>query len=282
MSNRKKIALVIGWGSVKCAAALGLLRVLSREGIEVDMVVASGGGSIYGSLFALGYEVEEIVEMNSRLWTHEVTEKTNRQAILQLLLPGVFRVKEYFNLRDDVLVNARLHEALGSHTFEDINIPLHITATEYKTGKQVVISEGSIYEAVRATISLPLIFPPIEKDEQLLADGYLSDPLPIGVAIQEGADIILAMGFESISTQNRDSISDYLLHLSGILSNNLLQASYAFYNLTHHAEVLSIIPQFEDEIHIFDTHKVPEIIKVGEAEGEKLLPKLHQILEMPS
>jgi NTE family protein len=282
MSKRKKLALVIGWGSVKCAAALGLLRVLRREGIEVDMVVASGGGSIYGSLFALGYEVEEIVEMNRRLWTHEVTEKTNQQAILQILLPGVFRVKDYFNLRDDKLVNARLQEALGSHTFNDTKIPLHISATEYKTGQQVVISEGSIYEAVRATIALPLIFPPFEKDEQLLADGYLSDPLPIGVAIQEGAHIILAMGFESISTRRRDSISDYLMHLSGILSNNLLQASYAFYNLTHHAEVLPVIPQFEDEIHMFDTHKVPEIIKVGESEGEKLLPKLNQILEVPS
>ena len=282
MSNQKKIALVIGWGSVKCAAALGLLRVLSREGIEVDMVVASGGGSIYGSLFALGYEVEEIVEMNRQLWTHEVTEKTNRQAILQILFPKVFKVKEYFYLRDDKLVNSRLRKAFGSYTFKDTKIPLHISATEYKTGQQVVISEGSIYEAVRATISLPLIFPPLEKGNHLLADGYLSDPLPIGVAIQEGANIILAMGFESISTRRRDSLSDYLLHFSGILSNNLLQASYAFYNLTHHAEVLAIIPQFEDEIHIFDTHKVPEIIKVGEAEGEKLLPKLHQILEMPT
>jgi len=282
MSKRKKIALVIGWGSVKCAAALGLLRVLSREGIEVDMVVASGGGSIYGSLFALGYEVEEIVEMNRRLWTHEVTENTNQQAILQIILPGVFRVKDYFNLRDDKLVNARLLEALGSHTFKDTKIPLFISATEYKTGQQVVISEGSIYEAVRATIALPLIFPPLEKDEHLLADGYLSDPLPIGVAIQEGANIILAMGFESISTRRRDSISDYLMHLSGILSNNLLQASYAFYNLTHHAEVLPVIPQFEDEIHMFDTHKIPEIIQVGESEGEKLLPKIYQILEAPS
>jgi len=127
-----------------------------------------------------------------------------------------------------------------------------------------------------------LIFPPIEKDEHLLADGYLSDPLPIGVAVREGANIILAMGFESISTEERKSISDYILHLSGILSNNLLQASYAFYNLTHHTEVISIVPQFEDDIHMFDTHKVPEIIKVGEAEGEKLLPKLKQILGLSS
>lgn len=280
MSKSKKIALVIGWGSVKCAAALGVLRVLSREGIEVDMVVASGGGSIFGSLFALGYTVEEIVEMNRRLWTHEVTEKTNRQAILQILLPKIFRAKEYFNLRDDHLVNARLREAMGEHTFADTKIPLYITATEYRTGEQVIISEGSIYEAVRATVGLPLIFPPIEKDEHLLADGYLSEPLPIGVAIQEGANIILALGFDSISTEPRNSISDYILHLSGILSNNLLQASYAFYNLTHHAEVFSIVPQFEEDISMFDTYKVPAIIEVGEAEGEKLLPQLKQLLEL--
>jgi len=280
MANSKKIALVIGWGSVKCAAALGLLRILNRENIEVDMVVASGGGSIFGSLFALGYEVEEIVAMNQRLWTHEVTEKINRLAILQILLPKIFRVKEYFNLRDDRLVNERLREAMGAHTFAETKFPLYITATEYKTGQQVIISEGSIYEAVRATVGLPLIFPPIEKDEHLLADGYLSDPLPIGVAVQEGANIILAMGFESISTEVRNSFSDYILHLSGILSNNLQQASYAFYNLTHHAEVFSIVPQFEEDIHMFDTYKVPEIIKVGEAEGEKLLPRLKQLLEL--
>ncbi|MBW1801950.1 MAG: patatin-like phospholipase family protein, partial [Deltaproteobacteria bacterium] len=224
--------------------------------------------------------VEEIIETHQRLWTHEATEKTNGVAILQILLPKIFRVKEYFNLRDDRLVNERLSEAMGEHTFENTKIPLFISATEYKTGKQVIISKGSIYEAVRATIALPLIFPPIQKDEQLLADGYLSEPLPIGVAVKEGANIILAMGFESISTEERNSISDYLLHLSGILSNNLLQASYAFYNLAHHAEVISIVPQFEEDIHMFDTHKVPEIIKAGEAEGEKVLPELKQVLGM--
>lgn len=276
----RKIALVIGWGSVKCAAALGLLRVLSREGIEVDMVVAGGGGSIFGSLFALGYNVEEIVEINQRLWTQEVTEQLNHLALFQMLLPKVFRVGEYFNLRDDSLMNERLHAAFGKHNFVDVKIPLHITATDYRTGKQTVISTGSIYEAVRASIALPLIFPPSEFNGQLLVDGYLSDPLPVGVAIQEGADIILAMGFESVSNESRDSLSDYVLHLSGIISNNLLEASYAFYNLAHHSEVLLIVPQFESDIQMFDTHKVPAIIKAGEAEGEKILPQLKHMLEM--
>lgn len=277
----RKIALVIGWGSVKCVAALGLLRVLRREGVEINMVVAGGGGSIYGSLFALGYEVEEIIEINERLWTQEVTEKANGLAMLQMFLPKFFRVDEYFNLRDDRLVNERLRAAFGTHTFADTKIPLFVSATDYRTGRQVVLSEGSIYDAVRASIALPLVFPPKEINEHLLADGYLSDPLPIGAAIQEGADIILALGFDSVSTAEIKSFSDYVLHLSGLMSNNLLQASYAFYNLAHHSEVFLIVPQFESEIHMFDTHKVPEIIRVGEVEGEKILPKLKQMLEMP-
>jgi len=267
---------------VKCAAALGLLRVLSREGMEISMVVASGGGSIFGSLLALGYNVEEIVEKNTRLWTHEVTEQSNRLATFQMLLPKIFRVDEYFNLRDDRLMNERLHAAFEDHTFADTKIPLYIAATDYRTGKQVVLSDGSIYEAVRASVALPLIFPPSERNGQLLADGYLSDPLPVGVAIKEGADIILAMGFESVSKAERNSISEYVLHLSGLMSNNLLQASYAFYNLAHHSEVLLIIPQFESDIQMFDTSKVPEIIKVGEKEGEKILPQLKHMLEMHS
>ena len=278
----KKIALVIGWGSVKCAAALGLLRVLSREGIKVDMVVATGGGSIFGSLFALGYDVEEIVAMNQRLWTREVTEKANRLAMLQILLPKIFKVRETFNLRDDGLVNQRLFDAFGDHIFADAKIPLYVTATDYRTGRQAVLSEGSVYDAVRASIALPLIFPPVEKGAQLLADGYLSDPLPIGIAMREGAEIILAMGFESLSVPERKSFFDYMFHLSGLISNNLLQASYAFYNLAHHTEVFMMVPQFESEIHMFDTHKVPEIIRAGEIEGEKILPKLKLVLEIHS
>lgn len=278
MGNQKKIALVIGWGSVKCAAALGLLRVLGREGIKIDMMVTSGGGSIFGALFALGYDVEEIVAMNQRLWTHEVTEQTNRLALLQILFPRLFRVRDYFNLRNDELVNQRLKEAMQEHTFEDTKIPLFISATDYQTGEQVVFSEGSIFEAVRATIALPMIFPPFRKRERLLADGYLSEPLPIGVAIKEGAEIILAMGFSSIAEAERESFSDYMLHLSSILSNNLLQASYSFYNTAHHSRLITIIPQFEDEIHMFDTEKVPEIIQVGEKEGTKILPELTKML----
>lgn len=275
----RKIALVIGWGGVKCAAVLGLLRVLTREGIGVDMVVAGGGGSIFGSFIALGHNVEEIITLNQRLWTREITEQINPLATLQIALPRFFRRGDYFNLRADQQMNERLLKALGERTFADTKIPLFVTTTDYRTGKQVVLSTGRLFDAVRASIALPLIFPPVERDGQLLTDGYLSDPLPVGVAMQEQADIILAMGFESISIKARESFSDYILHLSGVIANNLLQASYAFYNLAHHSEVLLIVPQFKSEIHLFDTHKMPEIIQAGEAEGNKILPQLKHMLE---
>jgi len=133
---------------------------------------------------ALGHDIEEIVQMNQQLWTQEVTEQVNNLAVFQMLLPKIFKVGEYFNLQDDQLMNERLLAAFGSRTFADVKIPLYISATDYQNGKQVVMSEGSIYEAVRASIALPLVFPPMEKDGRLLADGYLSDPLPIGAAIQ--------------------------------------------------------------------------------------------------
>lgn len=275
----RKIALVIGWGGVKCAAALGLLRVLTREGIAVDMVVASGAGSIFGAFIALGHDVEELIALNQRLWTRDITEQTNPFATLQVILPKFFGHGKYFNLRDDRQLNERLQKALGDLTFADTKLPLFITATDYRTGKQVVLSDGRLFDAVRASIALPLIFSPVERDGQLLSAGYLSDPLPVGVGIQEQADIILAMGFESISTDVRESFSDYILHLSGVIANNLLQASYAFYNLAHHSEVLLIVPAFKSAIQLFDTDKVPEIIQAGEAEGEKILPQLKHMLE---
>ena len=87
-----------------------------------------------------------------------------------------------------------------------------------------------------------MIFEPVIKDGKFLVDGFLSEPFPVGVAVKEGADIILAMGFKSHAEGEVQTLPDYLLHVAGILSNNLFQASYAFYNLSHHSEVVAIVP----------------------------------------
>jgi NTE family protein len=72
---RKRVALVIGAGSVKCAAALGLWKVLKREGIAVDMVVGCSGGSLYAAAMALGYDAEETEAMTLSMWNRHVTKR---------------------------------------------------------------------------------------------------------------------------------------------------------------------------------------------------------------
>jgi NTE family protein len=277
-SSKARIALVIGSGSVKCAAALGLMKVLAREQIAVDMVVGCSGGSIYASLIALGWSVERATKATLKMWTREVTSRRNRRAILQLVLPWIFKFDESFGLIDDRLINRRLHEGFEGAAFAQARIPLYVTATDLYSGEQVVISEGSLAEAVRASISIPYIFPPHKVNGRYLIDGFQSDPLPIGVAIKEGADLIIAMGFESPYQDQISSLMRYNFQMSSITSNNLLKTNYAFHNLAHHSEIIPILPEFKQKIKLFDTDKLPYVIEEGERAAEGQLPFIKGLL----
>ena len=277
-TTKPRIALVIGSGSVKCAAALGLMKVLTREHIDVDMVVGCSGGSIYASLIALGWSVERATESTLRMWTREVTAKRSTRAILQLVLPFIFKFDESFGLIDDSLINRRFKEGFEGATFADTKIPLFVTATDLYNGEQVVLSEGSVADAVRASISIPFIFPPYKVNGRYLVDGFQSDPLPIGVAIKEGADIIIAMGFESPYQERITSLMRYNFQISSVTSNNLLKTNYAFHNLAHHSEILPILPEFREKIKLFDTDKLPYVIEEGERATEAQLPFIKGLL----
>lgn len=276
--GKPRVALVIGSGSVKCAAAIGLKKVLEREDIGVDMVVGCSGGAIYASLIALGWSVERATESTLKMWTREVTARRNMRGILQLALPWIFKFDESFGLIDDRLINRRLHEGYEKSTFADARIPLFVTATDFYTGEQVVLSEGAIEDAVRASISIPYIFPPKKLNGRYLIDGYQSDPLPIGVAIKEGADIIIAMGFESPYQEQVTSLMRYNFQIASMTSNNLLKTNYAFHNLAHHSEIIPIIPEFKHRIKLFDTDKLPYVIEEGERAAEEQLPHIRKLL----
>ena len=274
-----RTALVIGSGSVKCAAAIGLLKVLQREGIGLDRVVGCSGGSIYATAIALGLPPDTIAEMTARLWTREITSRRRRRAWLQIMLPGPFGFDERFGMVDDTLVMKRLRAAFGEQTFADCQIPLSITATDFDDGAQVVLTSGSLVDAIRGSIAIPYIFAPHPVGEHLLVDGYLSDPMPVGVAIKEGADVIIAMGFDSPYQSRVNSLFRYTFQISSIMSNNLFNANYAFHNLAHHSEVIPIIPHFEERIRLFDTAKIPQIVEAGERATEEQLPYLHRLYE---
>ncbi len=277
--TNKRVALVIGSGSVKCSAALGLVRVLERENIPLSLVVGCSGGAIYAALIALGWPLDRIQQTVTRTWTRQVTGTRNNKAILQLVAPWLVKFDESFGLIDDRLINRRLREGFGEATIEGCQVPLFITATDFYDGEQVILDKGSIAEAVRASISIPYIFPPHRVNGHLLIDGYQSDPLPVGVAIREGADIIIAMGFESPYQEHVNSLMRYNFQLSSVTSNNLLKTNFAFHNLAHHSEIIPILPEFDQKVKLFDTDKIPYLIKEGEKAAEQQLPYIKALLD---
>jgi len=277
-SNRR-IALVIGAGSVKCAAALGLQKVLNREGIGVDLVVGCSGGSMYAAFIALGVDVRSAEEITRRLWTRELTKRRHYPSLLRAMLPQIFPFRESFGLVDDRLILDRLRVAFGKRTFEEAHIPLYLTATDFHSGEQHVFSQGSIVDAIRASIAIPYVFQPWKIDGRLFIDGFLTDPMPVGVAMKHGANVIVTLGFESPYQRQTTSVLRFAFQLSSIMSNNLLRANYAFHNLAHHTEILPIIPHFRESIHLFDTDKIPYVIEEGERAAEQQLPYLRRLLE---
>jgi NTE family protein len=276
MSAKKRIALVIGSGGIKCAAAAGLWRILQEDGIVVDSVVGCSGGSLYAALIANHVDVKVMEEWSKTLWTSDIMQGYTEN--LKASKDGSLRFNERSGLVDDSVMNKKLRDVYGEWTFSDLKMPFKVVATDLLTGEKVIIAEGGVFDAVRSSLAIPIIFPPWEVDGRLLIDGAASDPLPIDVAIQDGADIIIAMGFTLDYRARFRSMTAVQEQLNSIYMNNILNSTYAFYNLAHHAEIFPIIPEFDGALSMFDVNRIPEIIERGELSARKQLPHIKRLL----
>lgn len=167
----------------------------------------------------------------------------------------------------------------GNKTFAEAKIPLYIMTTDFETGESVVLHEGKIVDALRASVAIPYIWSAWRHNGHLLIDGAASNPLPVDVPIREGVDIILAMGFESPLPGRIKSVSRYAFYINSLMTNNLLHANFAFHNAVHHAEIISIFPEFERPIRLFDTDQFPYVIEQGEKAMRAQLDYLKRLLE---
>jgi NTE family protein len=273
------VSLVIGSGSVKCAAALGVVKALQAEGIAIDRVVGCSAGAIFAALVALQYDTREAREATTRLWTRELTSQRNTLSLLRVIAPGLLGFKaDNFGLRKDAPLNRALADFFGDRRIEDTKIPLHITATDFDNGDLVELDRGRIADAIRASVSLPFAFAPVRVQGRLLVDGYLADPLPVSVAMKHGARVIVAVGFESPYQQQVRGAGRFAFQLSAIMSNNLLKSRFAFHSIAHHSEVIAIIPEFSQRIRLFETAKVPYIIEEGEKAAREQVGYLRELL----
>jgi NTE family protein len=277
---RPTVSLVIGSGGVKCASSIGVVKALAEAGIGIDRVVGCSGGALFATMVALGYDIEKCKEVTTKTWTRQLTSQPDRMSLLRALAPKLFGFKaDTFGLRASHLVENVIRSALGDTRFEDLSIPLHITATDFANGELVELSSGRIADAILASLALPLVFKPVKIDGRLLLDGYLADPLPVSVAMRHGSQVIVAIGFESPYQEKVHSAGRFAFQLSAILANNLLKARLAFHSATHHSEMLMVLPEFKRErVGLFSTDKLPYIIDEGEKSMRQQIPYLQELL----
>lgn len=274
MKNR--LSIVVGSGGVLCAASLGLSKALRREGLTPGMAVGCSGGSIYAATIALGMDPDEAQHLTLNLFTSDVFEGYTSN--LKSALTGETRFTETSSLIDDHVMYERLKTVFSEKTFEDTMFPLYIVATHLYSGDRVVLSSGKILDAIRASIAIPMIFSPWKVEDQLLVDGAVCDPLPIDVAIQQGSDVIAAVGFEMPTRKRMNSYTAVTTHFNSLYMNNILKSTFAFYNIAHHAEIVPILPDFEKPIGTFDTTQIPLIIAKGEQTAEAQMPYIKKLM----
>ena len=271
---------MIGAGSVKCAAVLGLWNVLEEEHIPFDMIVGCSGGSIYAAAMAMGFSLQECIENTKKLWNRSITQQRNWRALASALLPGILKFDHRFSMMSDGPMLKSFQAVFGDKTFVDAKTPLYLMATDFETGESIPQHEGKLVDALRASVAIPYIWSAWKHNGRLLIDGAASNPLPVDVPIREGVDIILAMGFQSPLPSRVKSISRYAFYINSLMTNNLLNANFAFHNAAHHAEIISIFPEFERSIRLFDTEQIPYVIEQGEKAMREQLPYVKRLLEL--
>ncbi|MGS0764170.1 patatin-like phospholipase family protein [Syntrophomonas curvata] len=177
MGYRPRIALVLGAGSARGLAHIGILQVFQENNIPFDFIVGSSMGAMVGGIYACGADMKMLGRMVSNLDARLFYD-------VQLPRMGFISGKKIMEL---------LNLLTKRKEFQDTCIPLLVVATDLLSGQEVVLEEGSITEAVRASISIPGIFHPIKRDGMILVDGAVVDRLPVEVARDRGADIVIAV-----------------------------------------------------------------------------------------
>lgn len=175
------VGLALGGGAALGLAHIGVIKVLEKEGIPIDVVAGSSMGALVGAFWAAGKSGTEMeaIALEAKRGLAIFTFKD-----LQFPLKGLI---------SDARTMYFLRKYLGNKTFYDIRFPLKIVAASLEDAKEIVIDSGSLADAVRATISIPGIYSPVKYENRFLIDGGVVDPIPISVLLKMNVRKIIAV-----------------------------------------------------------------------------------------
>lgn len=214
--TRYRFALVLSGGGARGLSQIGILKALDEAGIKPDLIVGTSMGAIVGSLYAAGFSPDSILGIARSIgWDDIFSNRAKRNQLfvsqksepvnylfevrlsdrLEPIPPSyISRGQTFYELLGPLLAPAQFHAHLN---FDSLPIPLRIVTTDLLSGNRVVLSSGSLAEAIRASCGVPLAFSPISKDGMLLMDGGLASNIPVDVACDEHAALIVAVDVTS-------------------------------------------------------------------------------------
>jgi len=254
------IGLALGGGFARGMAHIGVLKVLEEEAIPVSMVAGTSVGALIGAVYCSGVSIEDL-------------EKVARSCRFTTF--ARWTVSRYGFASNDRMVSF-LTRTLKVNSFEELRIPLGVTATDFNTGEGVVFHSGSITDPVRASCAYPGMFLPVNIRERWLVDGMLSHPVPTRPLRDMGADRVLAVHLKG--QWSKDGVPR---HLFDVIGQSFAIAQDKMSHLWRGAADLVVEPDVAGFAYD-DFKRVDELIRSGEVAMRQALPEVRKWLDAVS
>jgi NTE family protein len=287
--GRPRLGLVLSGGGARGLAHVGVLKVLEREHIPVDVIAGTSMGAIIGGLYASGMRADEIErELLKVDWDRLFAQRVSRQQLSQRRKEEDFEIATAIELgwRDGEFrapqgaVSSRgLETLLRRYTlpvravrrFDDLPIPFRAVATDMETGEALVMDHGDLATALRSSMSVPAVFPSTEVEGRVLGDGGLVNNVPVDVARAMGADrvIVVNIGTPLAARDTLNSVLGLTAQMISILTEQNVQRSLA--SLT--PQDVLITPNL-GKLTSADFAEAPSLIKLGEQEALRQTERL--------
>jgi len=219
-NTRPKVGLVLSGGAARGLAHIGVLKALEEQGVRVDAIAGTSMGAVIGGLYASGYSVEELEKLATTLdWQQALSDAPPRKDVpfRRKQDDRDFLVKQKLSFRDDgslglplgviqgqnlaLLLESKLAHTADTRDFDKLPIPFRAVATDIASGEKVVFRRGHLPQVIRASMSIPAVFAPVEMEGRLLVDGGMVDNIPLDVAREMGVDLAIVV---DIGTPLRD------------------------------------------------------------------------------
>ncbi len=269
----RQVGIALSSGGARGLAHIGVLDVLERERIPVDLIAASSMGSIVGALYASGLSLAEIVRVAGLM-----QKQTNFLTGISMWDVGI---PPRSGLVRGNKTLAYFRKLLCDKKFQDLEIPLTIVTCDVITGEEVLFDSGPVADAVRASISMIGVFEPAHIGDRYLVDGGTVNPVPTSVLHDKRADIVVASNVipglaermhrqQQLKTGKAPNVISIVLGAIEIMESEIIKAR------SDKVDVL-IAPDVA-QFSTLDYDRVNDIIQVGRAAARRALPQLRQLL----